>query len=227
MADEAEIPTTETTTATEAVPAAETAAAEDVTTLLGDAGDAPAEGGETDKPEGEAEAAPEGPPEAYELTAPEGITLDAEAIELATPVFKDLGLNNEQANKLMPVAADFAKRIQEKSQQAVMTEVMAQRAAWADEAQNDPEIGGGKFQETMALSAKALDTLGYPKGSPFRDFLTDSGLGNHPEMIRAMRRIGEAVGEDNNFVRADAGAQTRKSDAEVFYPKLAASESAS
>ena len=228
MADEAEIPTTETTTATEVAPAAEAVTTEEATSLLGDAGDAPADaetGAETDKPEGE--AAPEGPPEAYELTAPEGITLDAEAVELATPVFKDLGLNNEQANKLMPVAADFAKRIQEKSQQAVMSEVMAQRAAWAEEAQNDPDIGGAKFAETMALSAKALDTLGYPKGSPFRTFLTDSGLGNHPEMIRAMRRIGEAVGEDNNFVRADPGAQTRKSDAEVFYPKLAAGESAS
>ena len=218
MADEAEIPTTETTTAPEAAPAAETVAetpaaetpAED-TTLLGDV--------EADTAaEAPADAAADGPPEAYELTAPEGITLDAEAIDLATPVFKDLGLNNEQANKLMPVAADFAKRIQEKSQQAVMSEVMAQRAAWADEAQNDPEIGGAKFSETMALSAKALDTLGYPKGSPFRNFLTDSGLGNHPEMIRAMRRIGEAVGEDNNFVRADEAAPIESNPARIMYP---------
>lgn len=220
MADEAEIPTTETTTATEAAPAADAAVetpavetpAED-TSLLGDADASPAEGGDK-----EAEAAPEGPPEAYDLTAPEGITLDAEAIELATPVFKDLGLNNEQANKLMPVAADFAKRIQEKSQQAVMSEVMAQRKAWAEEAQSDPEIGGAKFTETMALSAKALDTLGYPKGSPFRNFLTDSGLGNHPEMIRAMRRIGEAVGEDNNFVRADGAAPIESNPARIMYP---------
>lgn len=224
MADEAKIPTTETTTATEAAPAAEAVTTEEVTSLLGDAGDAPA--ADAGKPEGEAEAAPEGPPEAYELTAPEGIALDAEAIELATPVFKELGLDNEQANKLMPVAAEFAKRIQEKGQQALMSEVMAQRAAWADEAQNDPEIGGAKFSETMTLAAKGLDTLGFPKGSPLRNLLTDSGLGNHPEMIRAWRKVGEAVGEDNDFVRADPGAQTRKSDAEVFYPKLASGESA-
>lgn len=218
MADEAEIPTTETTTATEAAPAAEAAPTEEVTTLLGDAGDAPADAPTDDAAKPEDAAAPEGPPEAYELTAPEGITLDAEAVDLATPVFKELGLNNEQANKLMPVAADFAKRIQEKSQQAVMSEVMAQRAAWADEAQNDPEIGGAKFQETMALSDKALDTLGYPKGSPFRNFLTDSGLGNHPEMIRAMRRIGEAVGEDNSFVRADGAAPIESNPARIMYP---------
>ena len=188
------------------------------TSLLGDAGDPPPADPADLAADPAADPAPEGPPEAYELTAPEGITLDAEAVELATPVFKDLGLNNEQANKLMPVAADFAKRIQEKSQQAVMSEVMAQRAAWADEAQNDPEIGGAKFSETMALSAKALDTLGYPKGSPFRNFLTDSGLGNHPEMIRAMRRIGEAVGEDNNFVRADGAAPIESNPARIMYP---------
>lgn len=175
-------------------------------------------GGEDPKEPADPAPAVEGAPEAYELTAPEGFTLDAESIELATPIFKELNLTNDQANKLMPVAAQFAERIQQQGQQAILTEVTAQRKAWAEEAQNDPDIGGAKWQETQDLAARALDGLGYPKGSPFRSFLTDSGLGNHPEMIRAMRKIGELVGEDGDFVRGDKGAQVKKSREEILYP---------
>jgi hypothetical protein len=182
--------------------------------ILGGAGDDP-------KP-GDPPAADPAPviPEAYELTPPEGFEkLDDETVQLATPVFKDLGLSNEQANKLMPVAGKFAQRIQQQHNQAILDEVTAQRTAWAKEAQEDAEIGGAKFDETKHLAAKGLDALGYPKGSPFRSFLTDSGLSNHPEMIRAMRKIGELVGEDNDFIRPNAGAPvSRKSREEILYP---------
>ena len=232
MEDEAETIQTTTTEATPApdavapVAATETVAETDSSLLGGEGADdaAPA-----------ADAAPAGPPEAYELTAPEGITLDAASIELATPVFKDLGLNNEQANKLMPVAAEFAKRIQDQGQQAIMTEVMAQRREWLREVENDTtlfadqvgedddgdpvfEINPHKRAKTLALTAKALDTLGAPKGSPFRSFLTDSGLGNHPEMIRMFRKIGETIGEDNSFVRADGAAPIERNPARIMYP---------
>lgn len=223
MADETTT-TTETTQTTDATTEATTAEAttEAVAAVEAtDQSDTSILGGETETKEaGEEakEAAVEGAPETYDLTAPEGFTLDADSLELAAPVFKELNLNNEQANKLMPVAAKFAERIQQQGQQAIMTEVQAQRKAWAEEAQSDPEMGGDKWDETLSLSAKALDALGYPKGSPFRSFLTDSGLGNHPEMIRAMRKIGKAVGEDMDFVRADAGAQHKLSREEILYP---------
>ena len=57
-----------------------------------------------DEIELEAEA---GAPKRYELSAPEGFPIDAEALELATPIFQELGLSNDQANKLMPVAAQL------------------------------------------------------------------------------------------------------------------------
>src|SRR4051812_21105599 len=62
-------------------------------------------------PEDDGEAPDTDPaiPDQYQLTAPEGLTLDPVAIELATPVFRELGLSNEQANKLMPVAGQFAQ----------------------------------------------------------------------------------------------------------------------
>lgn len=161
-------------------------------------------------------------PERYELMAPEGLTLDADTLADADPVFRELGLDNARAQKLVPVAARFGERIAaqaaEAANRAILSEVVEQRKSWATEAQRDPEIGGNRWNETLALSAKALDALGYPKGSPFRNFLTDSGLANHPEMIRAMRRIGAVVGEDSDFIRHDAGAPIRAPREAVLYP---------
>lgn len=230
MADETDIPVTTTETTEAPATNADAAVVEadgaaDEGTILGsptaDEGDKPADdgaGGGSDPKDGSDGDEITGPPEAYELAPPEGMTLDAESLELATPVFKELGLTNEQAQQLMPVAGAFAKKIQEAGQQQVLSEVAIQRKAWAAEAKADPEIGGANWDESLAASAKALDTLGLTKGSPFRVLLEESGLGNHPDMIRAFVRVGKAVGEDSDFVRGDRGAHIKPSREEVLYP---------
>jgi hypothetical protein len=159
-------------------------------------------------------------PEAYELTTPEGFDgLDEKAVEAATPVFKELGLSNEQANKLMPVAGQFAKSIIEQRDQQLLGTILEQRKSWLEEAKADKEIGGTNWDATMQASARALDQLGFPKGSPLRTALDESGFGNHPEMIRLMSKVGKAVGEDSDFVRSDANAAVKpKDDRELFYP---------
>jgi hypothetical protein len=164
------------------------------------------------------EAAKADVPEAYELTVPEGFEkLDDQAVADATPVFKELGLSNEQANKLVPVAATFAKRIIEQRDQQIIGTIAEQRKSWLEEAKADKDIGGANWDGTLQTAAKALDTLGFPKGSPLRNLLDESGLGNHPEMIRAFAKVGKAIGEDDNFPRGDTGGKGKKSDAELFY----------
>ena len=155
-------------------------------------------------------------PESYELTAPEGMTLDAASVELATPVFKELGLSNEQANKLMPVAAAFAQKIQDHANQQIIAQVQADRKAWLDTAKADSEIGGAHWGDTIATAASALDKLGMTKGTPFRNLLDESGLGNHPEMIRAFQKVGKAIGDDATFARAGAS-PAQKSHASILY----------
>lgn len=169
-----------------------------------------------DAPAGD-EAAPAAP-ETYELTAPEGFAgLDADSLAAATPVFQELGLTNDQANKLMPVAGEFAKKIIAERDQQFLSTIATQRKEWLDTAQADPEIGGKNWDASLSGAAKALDTLGFPKGSPLRGLLDDSGLGNHPEMIRAWAKVGKAIGEDSDFVRSEHNAPVKKTDAELFY----------
>jgi len=162
-----------------------------------------------------------GVPELYALTAPEGMELDPAMVDLAAPAFRALNLSNAQAQTLMPVAGAFALAVAGQRDQQIVAQVAAQRKAWLDAAKGDAEIGGHAFGTTLGLAAKALDGLGFVKGSPFRALLDDTGLGNHPEMIRAFARVGRAIAEDG-FERTGTPSAAKKSDAELFYPGMTA-----
>lgn len=156
-------------------------------------------------------------PEAYEL-ALEGVTLDAALVEEATPIFKELGLTNDQANALLPLAPKLMENAQNALMQQMVDAGNQQRQQWLEAAKADPEIGGAKMDETVHLAGKAFDALGYADGHPFRKALTESGFGNHPDMIRMARRLGEMVGEDGDFVRSGAGSVSALPIEKRLYP---------
>lgn len=185
----------------------------------GDDADESALGGKAKEPEAADPAEPDAPvvPEAYDLTAPEGMTIDAALLEEATPIFKEIGLSNEAANKVLPLAQSLMTKTQEATIQSMIDAGAQQRKAWLDEAKADPEIGGAKWDATLHSAAKALDALGYPEGSPFRAALTETGFGNHPEMIRAMAKVGAMVGEDGDFIRSDAGVKVEETREQRWY----------
>lgn len=163
---------------------------------------------------------PEAPavPEAYELTAPEGMTIDADLLEEATPIFKEAGLSNDQANAILPAAKSLMDKTQAATVQSMIDAGNQQRKAWLDEAKADAEIGGNKWDASLHSAGRGLDALGHPEGSPFRQALNETGFGNHPEMIRIFAKIGSMVGEDGDFVRPNAGVQVKLSREEVLYP---------
>lgn len=124
----------------------------------------------------------------YDLKAPEGLAIAPEHVEMAVPVFRELGLSNDDANKLMPLAAKYAESIVEQWNRESETEFGNWKRDLFKQAQADPEIGGAKWNESIGLAARALEKLGAPPGSPLRKLLDDTGVGNHPEMIRVFAR---------------------------------------
>lgn len=198
--------------AAEAVTQAESAA--DETTV--DAGETSVLGGEVaDETAATEEAAPVGAPEAYEL-ALDGFELDTELLGEAEPVFRELGLSNEQANALLPLVPKVMEKAQNAVVQSMLDAGANQRKAWLDAFTADPEIGGAKREETEHLAAKGLDAMGFTADHPFRKALTESGFGNHPDMIRMARRMGEMLGEDGTFARAGAGEDKPDPLAELY-----------
>jgi hypothetical protein len=156
-------------------------------------------------------------PERYDLTL-EGFSIDPALVQNADPVLRDIGLSNDAANKLLPVARDIMARTQESLVRQIGEAAAAQKKSWHDAFVSDPEIGGSRRTETEHLAAKALDAMGYAQGHPFRQALDNSGFGNHPDMIRAFRRLGELVGEDGGFVRPTTASNRSRPVWERLYP---------
>lgn len=157
------------------------------------------------KTEGEQEKKPEGAPESYEFKAPEGTQFDDAVIGAFSEVAKELNLPQDQAQKVLDKMAPVIAARQAEKFQAARTE-------WAEAAKTDKEFGGEKLTENLGTAKKALDALATPE---LRTLLEESGLGNHPEVIRVFYRAGKAISEDR-FVSGQAG-KTNQGDARRLY----------
>jgi hypothetical protein len=136
----------------------------------------------------------DGAPEKYEFKAPEGREFDAEVLNNFSEVAKELNLSQDAAQKLLDKMAPIVEQRQ-------IQQIEQVRTQWADASKNDKEFGGEKLQENLAVAKKALDQFGTPE---LRTLLNESGLGNHPDVIRFMYRAGKAISEDR-YVGGDVG----------------------
>lgn len=160
-----------------AAPAAAAAAAEGAT-------------GGTGEGAAEAPAAPTGAPESYaDFVIPEGVTVDAALGNDMKAIAKELNLTQEQAQKVMDLGI---KQAQGLSTQLADT-VAAAKATWAKETAADAEIGGDKLTASLTTAQRALNTFGSPA---LKELLDQTGLGNHPEIVRAFAKAGAAISED-------------------------------
>lgn len=155
------------------------------------------------------EGKPEAPvvPEAYDLKMPDGVELDKAAADEFTAIAKELKLDLPSAQKLADVAAKQAQRQAESHAKLV--------ESWAEQVKVDKEIGGDKFDENLGIARKALETFGTPE---LRDVLHASGLGNHPEVIRAFYKAGKAISDDSFVKGAPKGAET--DPAKKLFPNM-------
>lgn len=147
-----------------------------------------------------------GAPEKYEFQAPEGQKFDDAVLGAYSEIAKELDLPQEAAQKVLDkVAPVIAARQAE--------QIAAAHKEWATSAQTDKEFGGDKLAENLGVAKKALDTFGTPE---LKTLLNQSGLGNHPEVIRAFYRAGKAISQDT-FVGGKA-TQPGADDARSLYP---------
>lgn len=121
-------------------------------------------------------------PDAYSIEVPEGLKADEALMGEFRNAAHEAKLTVDQAKTL----TGWWNKRAEAEQKAVNDA----RTAWTTELQTD---WGGKFEGNVAVAQKAIRTLA---PAEFVTFLEQSGLGNHPAMVRMFHRIGEAVSED-------------------------------
>jgi hypothetical protein len=175
-----------------------TAAAEDTTGGEPASGDTPGEDGQPSQ-------------DTYaDFAIPEGMTLDESVLSEAAPLFKEMGLNQEQAQQLVDV---YAKQVQAGMQQQI-DDFNQLKNDWRDQSMNDNEFGGDKFDESVKIAQSAIAKYGTPE---FKQLLEDHGMGNHPEVVRFMVKVGNTLKEDVPGTTGDNPAPA-KDRASIMYP---------
>lgn len=167
------------------------------------AGDDDGKGAEGDDPSKEPESQP-GAPENYEnFKLPEGQVIKPEVLEDFVPLAKELGLTQEQAQKLV----DFNAGMLEAEIKEQDDAFLAQKAQNIKDLKADKELGGGNYEKTVASATKPLHKFWTVEE---QQWLVDAGVANRPEFVRGLHAIHEAFGEDV-FVKGEPkGKKLRK-----------------
>ncbi|TAI99813.1 peptidase [Pectobacterium versatile] len=153
----------------------------------------------------------QGAPEKYEFTAAEGQTLDAEALAVFEPLARELGLTNEQGQKFVDA---YASKILPQIQQQQLANWQKTVEDWAETVKADKEIGGDKLTANLGKAQQAVMQFG---GEDLKQALQETGLGNHPALVKAFVKIGHAMSEDKMLGGGSNGEQL--SAAQVLYGK--------
>lgn len=142
----------------------------------------PAVEAETEKPAvGEGEQAAD----YADFTLPDGVEIDASALEAAKPLFKELGIDQAGAQKLVEF---YASKLGEVAS-TINAQAEALVAEWQGQIKQD---WGAKYDANLSVAAKAVQ-LGGPE---LRDALNETGAGNHPAIIKFFHKIGSTISED-------------------------------
>lgn len=170
---------------------ANAAGAEDGT-LLGKAGEKPEDGGQENTDATEEEAPKEKVvPEKYEIKLGEGQELDQATLDLFTPIFKELGIDNEGAQKLAEAYAPVLQAAEEKAKKRGLEDFEEIKKGWKAETL---KTLGADADKKMAVCAKVINTYG---SDELREVFDQTGLGNHPVVVRFMLKAGENLKEDD------------------------------
>lgn len=169
-------------------------------------------------------------PEAYSLEpikvgegdAAQTVEIDTKLLTDVTPLLKEAGVTQGNLAKLAPAVI----KVQEQLYASLNDDHAAMKADWEKTARADKDIGGNKMDETLALAARALDSFGAKsvkdkdgnETNEFRALLNDTGLGNHPVLLKMFREIGKLVGEDGDLIRPDVSPAGKQDRLEILYP---------
>ena len=120
------------------------------------------------------------------------------------------GATPQQA--LAEAAQRQAKAITD-GQAAAVQQRNAQLEGWESDLRADPKFGGEKFDENVSIYNKGVEAVGTPE---LRALLDETGLGSHPEIVRAFWAVGQMTA-DSPIVTGKTGTAPRGNFAAQLY----------
>lgn len=176
---------------------------------------ADAAGAATGVPAGSPSAAapkPTVPPEKYDLKLSDDSPFDAVFLERIAAEARERGLSNEDAQKLI----DRDDRIVTGYIQAQGALLRKTSEAWVEEAKTDKEIGGSGFKKNIETARRYVDRFG---SESLKKALNETGLGNHPELIRMIVRAASTMADDTLVMPKGQASAGKRPMEEAFYGK--------
>lgn len=124
---------------------------------------------------------------------------------------KDSPLSAEEVEGLISFANE--KKLSKELTQALVERETAQKKAqadavekakdkWLNDVKSDKEIGGDNLKETSVIVKKVFDRFG---DEEFASYLENTGLGNHPAVVRFIRKIGKSMTPEQLVMPAAQG----------------------
>lgn len=165
-----------------------------------------------------APAKPEPPAKYSDFTVPEGVKLEGETLDKATGLFRDLGLDQAGAQKLV----DFHAAALREASEGPAKLWQDTQETWIDELRSDPTLGKGIENGTVGASiAKMISALPAPQATAFREAMNFTGAGNNPAIVRGFYELSKRFAEPGH-VQGNAPAQikSKPSAAQALYPTL-------
>lgn len=127
-----------------------------------------------------------GAPDSYEFKPGDGVVFDGAVIDAFSEVAKELNLTQDHAQLVLDKMAPVL-------QQRQVEQITAARGEWVNAVKADKEYGGDKLDENLGIAKRALNQFA---SDEFKGLLNQSGLGDHPEVLRLFYRVGLSMSED-------------------------------
>lgn len=143
---------------------------------------------------GQDKTKPETAAEDWKLTAPEGLgdyQGDFDAFAQDMDAWLKANPDADARAALAEAAARQARSVTD-AKGKMAEQHAAQVAQWEKDAKSDPVIGGAKYDENIATALKGVAAVADPE---FRALMDQTGLGNHPAVIRAFLKVGQQIAD--------------------------------
>lgn len=133
-----------------------------------------------------------------DLKLPEGSLLSPQAVEAILALAKEKNLSKEQAQVVLDRESNAVKSYVE-GEKAKLTQMQDQ---WYEQTKADKELGGEAYDANVELGHRVFKKF---VPAPLEQILKDSGMHEHPEVVRFFVRLGKAMAPDQLVMPNAAG----------------------
>ncbi len=136
----------------------------------------------------------------YEFPKGEGVEHDPKMIEWARTVFHGANLTKDQAAVISQAWDGFIAGMVKSEEETTQNAMKEAETKLKDEWKAD-------YDKNIELTKRAFKKF---SGTELNTFLEETGIGNHPILIKAFHAIGKAMGEDTSPAGLPSGEQAGK-----------------